>query len=144
MTEKLHVIEADLDNKWEIVELRPGALQLRARSPNYIMSVVPTMSPALNQDETRNPHQVEVVFFKNTEGEMGDQITEGGIISDKDLAIEAMSPDWWSEFAGRYGNKFASLPTDTKPTSLFDQTFPDILEARESRLAKLTTELPIE
>ena len=143
MAEKIKVLESDPSSNWEILEPRPGIMQLLAKSDKYIMSVVPELLTVGDHGE-RDEHTIEIIFYENNSGERGKQVSEGGIISQNDMMIENRKPEWWSEFAGRYGRQFASVADKTRPSELFDSTFPDVLEARTRRIAELGNKLPID
>lgn len=143
MIEGLKILESDPSGNWKILEPRPGMLRLIATSNKYIMSVVPEMLAGEDVYQ-RDEHGLEVVFFENNSGEEGEQVSEGGVISQKDMMIENKKPEWWSEFAARYGQQFARIADTTNPTELFNMTFPDVLEARAKRVAELGSEQPID
>lgn len=138
------VVERDESDKWEILKFRSEIFSLRAKSKKYFMSVVPQMRSGGDGGDHRDEHNIEVVFFENNQGEFGDQVSEGGTISQSDIPIEAKDLEWWSEFANRYGNRFATMTDNSQPVELFNITFPDIVEYREKRVALLPNELPID
>jgi len=143
MIEGVPIVESDPVGNWIILEPRPGIMRLVAKSKKYIMSVVPELL-TVDEHTERDEHTIEVVFYENNDGEDGEQFSEGGIISQKDMMIENRKPEWWSEFAARYGQHFAQIADTSSPTELFSKTFPDVLEARAKRVAELDSELPID
>lgn len=138
MSETIQILETQPEGKWEIQRIR-DVIKLLVRSQKYVMSVIPTSSLSIVDGKntiTYDNNSVEVVFWQYEQGEQGDQVSGGGWVSSRDFPVETKNPEWWTEFADRYGRKFTSLPEDINPTDLFEKTFPDIMERRRKRLSQ--------